>query len=72
MIIRLKAWILRRKLVVLTGDDGVCYLTMERIDLNGKKYAHVHDRWKIGHVMLLENGRATGETKYIASWRYLK
>lgn len=67
-----KAWITCRKLVVLTGDDGKCYLTLERTDLNGKKYAHVYDRWKIGHVILIEGQRPMGETHYIASWRYYK
>lgn len=70
MIKRLIAFILRKKLVVLTDMHGDKYIVFERESRSGRKFTYVYDFTKVGHVILNDDGTCGGQSIYIKTWEY--
>lgn len=71
MIIRLWAFLTRRRLVWLRDHDGDVTLSIATIDPWGDMVAERHWPYKIRSVRLLPDGKVAPDC-YVKEWKYVK
>lgn len=71
LLVRFVAWLTYGKPVWLQAFDGDVYLTIAYTDVFNSTWCHVYWKTRIGHCILLPNGRIAqrSATTYIIQWK---